>query len=160
MTRNYNKTTGWPRREHNRPLSTSETTAYQVLDPVVAAVCRVRIQLETEAASTLLNDTATNIGGHDEQSVLKVDSPPLRVCQPPIFKNLRAGKQTRKKLNRTIAQRTIGKTYEAGIRRCQLALSGLSPVRLQKWKELRSQTAAVVFATKAPPLVNGLYTIV
>lgn len=48
----------------------------------------VRVQLETEAGTTLLDDRGTDIGGHDQQCVLEIHSTTLAVCESPIFEDL------------------------------------------------------------------------
>ncbi len=91
------KTAGLDHASYGRAWSRSspevllELLIDEVLDAVVAAVLLRGVQLEAKATTTLLNDAAANITGHDEQGVLEVDCPALGVREPPVLKNLQHG---------------------------------------------------------------------
>mmetsp|Transcript_33134 Transcript_33134/g.72240 ORF Transcript_33134/g.72240 Transcript_33134/m.72240 type:complete len:942 (-) Transcript_33134:128-2953(-) len=61
---------------------------HQGLDPIVAALLTVLVQLEAEAATTLLDHARANVGGHDDECVLEVDGATLGVGQTTVLENL------------------------------------------------------------------------
>ncbi len=50
----------------------------------------VRAQKEAKVTATFLDDRGADVGGHDDEHVLEVDSAALGVRQPPIFQNLQS----------------------------------------------------------------------
>ncbi len=76
----------------------------QGLDSVIGRVFLVDIQLEAEAAATLLDDTAAHITGHDDQRVLEVNCPALQ-NQSSIAQALSAAKKTIGPCEQTCSER-------------------------------------------------------
>ena len=65
-------------RSAEAPEVLLELLIHQVLDAVVGGILlSLHLQLEPDAAATLLNDTAADIGGHDDEGVLEVDNTTL-----------------------------------------------------------------------------------
>ena len=63
-----------------RPEMPSHFIEYSSLHLLIIVPC--------ESASVFQDTVATNVGGHDNDSVLKVDRATLPISEPPVIQNL------------------------------------------------------------------------